>query len=40
MVSIRVSFKRGFLPALAFWADIIAVIITAISDHDGTHLRG
>ena len=39
MASINVFFPKGVLPALGFWAGIIAVIITAMSDYDGTHLR-
>jgi len=38
MASINVFFRKGLLPALGFWAGIIAAIITAMSDHDGTHL--
>lgn len=40
--SIRVGCILAFGPArpVGFWAGIIAAIITAMSDHDGTHSRG
>jgi len=33
MACVNVFFGKGVLPALGFWAGIIAVIITAMSDH-------
>jgi hypothetical protein len=39
MSSIRLCFQNEPIPAVGFWAHIIAVIMTAMSDHDGTHWR-